>query len=905
MSIDITAVNDAPFFTLMNPKDIWVSEDIGLVIINGQVATQSKGPANESAQSLNLQMTNDNPALFSEQPTLDAAGNLRFTPLTNVSGLATLSVQLFDDGGTANGGDDSSAIQIFTITVEAVNDSPVAEDDLLTMDEDTNLSGSVKSDNGNGADSDPDSDSDNFTYTLTDGGSAILNGNLVLNADGTFTYDPNADFFGDVTFTYQVCDDAVSPLSQECDEATVTITVDQVSDDPLAVNDDYFMKEDDVLNGNVFDNDERLVDVPVLIVANTNPVSSTLILNSDGTFVYTPDKGYHGTVSFTYTLRDVDGSESTAIVTIIVDPLDYPPIANDDFVETDEELAVSGDLFANDEDFINPPVLVISNTDPANGTLVVNTDGTFTYTPNTDFYGTDTFKYTIKDVDGDQDTGLVTITVNPVNDTPIAVADVNTTDEDAGVSGNLMTNDTDLGDAEVNVVANTNPANGTVLVQPDGSYTYIPNDNFNGVDTFTYTIEDEDGEQSTATVTITVNSVNDVPVAVDDVNSTDEDTVVLGNVLTNDTDLDDDELTVVELNGSNSILGTDIIMSGGGILRLNADGFYEFDPNGEYDYLNEGEEVQESFTYVVTDGTANSNVATVIITIVGVNDAPVAIDDQEIARDNEEIIISVLDNDSDADEDDLTVTIVTEPEFGFVVVNGDGTVSYLADLGAYCNTDQFTYRICDPSGLCDEAVVTIEIDVMDSDEDSIPDAIETLTADTDSDGTFDYLDLDSDNDGISDEDEARISDSCTDFPVDTDGDGTPDYLDSDSDNDGYQDEEEGDDDCDGDGILDYMDPYDDCAEYVSIPEGFSPNGDGVNDRLVIKGMKDFPNSELMIFNRWGAKIYSKKGYQNDWDGRADNSMTVGTNVIPEGTYYYVIDLGNGSKVIKGFIYINY
>ena len=905
MNVSVIAVNDEPSFSFKNLKDILVSEDVGEVITNGQIETQSKGPADEVIQNLTLHLINDNSALFSIQPTLDASGNLSFTPAANEFGIATVSVYISDDGGIANAGDDTSEVQTFTITIEAVNDGPIAENDLFTVNEDENLSGSVKSDNGKGVDSDLDSDSDNFTYSLIDGGSAILNGSLVLNVDGTFTYNPNADFFGDVTFTYQVCDDAIVSLSQKCDQATVTITIDQVSDNPLAVADDYFMKEDDVLNGGVFDNDEKLVDVPVLIVANTNPSSGTLNMNSDGTFVYTPDGGFYGTISFTYTLRDVDGSESTASVTIVVDPLDYAPIANDDFAETDEEIAVSGNLFTNDEDFINPPVLVISNTDPANGTVVVNVDGTFTYTPNADFYGTDTFEYTIEDVDGDQDTGIVTITVNPVNDTPIAVADSNTTDEDTGVSGNLMSNDKNLGDAEVNVVTNTNPANGTVVVQPDGSYSYIPNDNFNSVDSFTYTIEDEDGEQSISIVTITVNSVNDVPVAIDDVNSTDEDTAVLGNVLTNDTDLDDDELTVVELNGSSSSLGVDIIMSEGGILRLNADGVYEFNPNGEYDYLNEGEVVQESFTYVMTDGTANSNEATVIITIIGVNDAPVAIDDQVISKDNEEIIISVLDNDSDVDEDELSLTVIAEPEFGFVVVNGDGSISYLADLGTYCNTDQFTYRICDPSGLCDEATVAIEIEIIDSDEDSIPDAIETLTLDTDSDGDLNYQDLDSDNDGISDEVEAQISDSCNNLPIDTDGDGTPDYLDTDSDNDGFTDEEEGVDDCDNDGTPDYLDSYDDCAEYVLIPEGFSPNGDGVNDFFVIKGIKDFPNSKLSIFNRWGSKIYDARTYQNDWGGRAENNMTVGTKIVPEGTYYYIIDLGNGAKVIKGFVYINY
>jgi gliding motility-associated-like protein len=176
---------------------------------------------------------------------------------------------------------------------------------------------------------------------------------------------------------------------------------------------------------------------------------------------------------------------------------------------------------------------------------------------------------------------------------------------------------------------------------------------------------------------------------------------------------------------------------------------------------------------------------------------------------------------------------------------------------------------------------------------------------TDGDADLNYLDLDSDSDGISDREEAGISDPCTDKPVDTDGDGTPDYLDLDSDNDGFSDEEEGNDDCDNDGVADYKDAYDNCGEYLSIPEGFSPNGDGVNDRFVIKGIKDFPNSKLIIFNRWGNKIFEVKGYQNDWDGRADNSMTVGTEVVPEGTYYYIIDLGNGDKPTKGFVYINY
>ncbi|MGZ2370530.1 Calx-beta domain-containing protein, partial [Ancylomarina sp. YFZ004] len=291
--------------------------------------------------------------------------------------------------------------------------------------------------------------------------------------------------------------------------------------------------------------------------------------------------------------------------------------------------------------------------------------------------------------------------------------------------------------------------------------------------------------------------------------------------------------------------------------------------------------------------------------LVLIDGAPIARDDQLDARDNEETVITVLDNDSYVDGDVLSVSILTDPEFGEVMVNEDGSLTYIADLGTYCNTDQFTYQICNTDGLCDEAVVNIEIGVMDSDEDSIPDAVESLIADTDSDFIPDHLDLDSDNDGLSDVEEAQVSDPCSDLPIDTDSDGIPDFRDLDSDNDGYSDEEEGNDDCDGDGVADYIDAFDDCSEQVSTPEGFSPNGDGVNEFLVFRGIKDFPNSKLIVFNRWGSIIYEAKGYQNNWYGIPKNKTAIGSDIVPEGTYYYIIDLGNGSKPIKGFVYINY
>jgi gliding motility-associated-like protein len=907
---------------------------------------------------------------------VNADGSFTYTPNRDFFGTDNFNYTIKD----VDGDEDFTTV---IVNVVSVDDTPVAVDDTSVVDEDSSVNGNVLTNDTNLGDAPV------TVVSNTD----PAKGSVTVNADGTYTYTPNADFFGTDNFEYTIED-----ADGDQDIATVTITVNPTDDTPLAVDDSLWLKENSSISGNVFDNDERLVDIAVVISTNTDSSHGILVINSDGTFTYTPTSGYFGNDSFTYTLRDVDGDESTATVSIWVDPLDYDPIANDDSDIINEDETSSGNLFANDKDFINTPVVVVSNTDPANGTVIVNSDGTYTYTPNADFFGVDTFTYTLEDADGDQDTATVTITVNSVNDTPIAVNDTYTVDEDDSVSGNLMDNDTNLGDATVTIISNTNPANGTVtvnadgtfdytpnadffgmntfeytiedvdgeqstatvtitvnsvndlpvavddtnvtdedtavsgnvltndtnlgdvvvevvdmtdsangtvVINSDGTYTYIPGTNFNGTDTFTYTIEDANGDQSTATVTITVNPVNDAPVAIDDTNSTDENTSVTGNVLPNDTDIDLDNLTVASINDKIADLGTAINLTEGGTIALKADGSYEFNPNGDFDYLNTDETAQVSFTYVMNDGNADSNAATVLITIVGVNDAPVAEDDFIETIDNEEIIISVKDNDSDADGDKLDVIIVSGPMFGDVIVNEDGTLSYTAHLGEYCKTDLIVYRVCDPEGLCDEASITIEIGLNDTDEDSIPDAIETLTLNSDDDADLNYQDLDSDNDGISDEDEAQISDPCTDDPIDTDEDGIPDYLDSDSDNDGYPDKEEGDDDCDGDGIADYIDAYDDCADYVSVPEGFSPNGDGVNDRFVIKGIKDFPNSRLMVFNRWGNKIFEATGYLNDWDGRSDNSLTVGSKIIPEGTYYYIIDLGNGDKPIKGFVYINY
>src|SRR5690606_15115743 len=161
--------------------------------------------------------------------------------------------------------------------------------------------------------------------------------------------------------------------------------------------------------------------------------------------------------------------------------------------------------------------------DPTNGTVVVNADGTYTYTPNPDFNGTDSFSVTISDGRGGTTTSTITVTVTPINDAPTATAGPLTTNEDTPATGTIIGNDAD-GD-ELTYTVTTPPANGSLVLDPEtGEYTYTPDDEFNGGDSFTVTVDDGNGGSTTVDITVTVVAVNDPPTATGTPLATDEDT---------------------------------------------------------------------------------------------------------------------------------------------------------------------------------------------------------------------------------------------------------------------------------------------------------------------------------------------------------------------------------------------
>src|SRR5204863_361540 len=189
---------------------------------------------------------------------------------------------------------------------------------------------------------------------------------------------------------------------------------------------------------------------------------------------------------------------------------------------------------------------------PASGTVEMNADGSFTYTPNADFNGSDSFTYVADDGQGGTAVGTVSIIVNAINDAPIAVNDEVTTDEDMPVSGNVLANDSDADGDSLTAALQDGPTSGTVEMNPDGSFTYTPNADFNGSDSFTYVADDGQGGTAIGTVSITVNAINDAPIAGDDQFFTQEEMPVSGNLLLNDSDADGDSLIAEVADGPTS-----------------------------------------------------------------------------------------------------------------------------------------------------------------------------------------------------------------------------------------------------------------------------------------------------------------------------------------------------------------
>jgi hypothetical protein len=649
VTVSVAAVNDDP---LAQADTGSTEEDVALEV--GVLSNDSDPDGDSLAIESVTQGENGSVA--------EGGTGVIYTPNADFFGTDTFTYTISDGAGGT-----SSAV--VTVVVAPVNDAPQALGGAVSTDEDTALDIEVMAN-----DSDPDGDLLTLdSVTQPSHGTVMATGNVA-------TYAPAAGFHGEDSFTYTISDGRGGTST-----STIRITVVPVNDTPLVEDDGAFTDEDIAVTIAVLANDSDPDGDTLTITSVTRPAHGEVA--DDGTRItYTPDADFHGVETFEYTAADGFGATASAVVMVSVSSVNDVPAAHDDVVVTDEDVEAVVLALANDSDPDGDALTVASVAQAQSGVAAKSGDAV-TYTANPDFYGEDFFTYTISDGHGGASSATVRITVVPANDDPVAQADSASTDEDIAVEILVLANDSDPEGDILAIDSVTRPANGSVAASAT-SLVYTPNANFRGVDTFEYTVSDGLGGVASAAVTVAVAAVNDDPVARDDAAATNEDEAVAILVLDNDEDADGDVLSIQSVTHPGH----------GAVTTAGATATYAPAP---------GFHGEDSFTYTISDGRGGTSTATISITVVPVNDAPVAEDDSAFTDEDLAVTISVLANDSDVDGDALAIQAVTSPTRGTAEIRG-ATVVYTPSAG-FSGIDGFTYVVADGQGGAATATVTVNV----------------------------------------------------------------------------------------------------------------------------------------------------------------------------------------------------
>ncbi|WP_255990032.1 retention module-containing protein [Chitinolyticbacter albus] len=713
----VTTVEDAPITGQLTASDV-----------DGDALSFSKGsdPANGTV-------------------TVNPDGSWSYTPNANYNGSDSFTVTVSD----GMGGTDTVTVNVGITpgtdapVLTASNGYPRGNDLAVTTFEDTPVTGQLTA---------TDVDGDALSFSK---GCDPDNGTVTVNREGSWSYTPNANYNGSDSFTVTVSDGMGGT-----DTLTVNVGITPVNDAPVLTDS----------NGNPLGNDLAVTtndDTPVpgqlpatdvdgdalSFSKGCDPDNGTVTVNPDGSWSYTPNANSTGSDSFTVTVRDGMGGTDTLTVTVGITPVnDAPvltdsngnPLGNDLAVTTNEDTPVNGQLTATD--FDGDARSFSKGSDPVNGTGTVNPDGSWSYTPTANYTGSDSFTVTVSDGMGGTDTLPVNVGITPVNDAPV-LPDSNggplgndlavTTNEDTPVNGQLTATDFD-GDA-LSFSKGSDPVNGTVTVNPDGSWSYTPNANYNGSDIFTVTVSDGKGGTDTVTVNVGITPVNDAPIAAPDSNTTAEDTpltvTAANGLLANDSDVDGNPLTITQFSVANVAgtftAGQTATIAGVGSLTINGNGSYSFVPAANY---NGPVPVA---TYTVSDGTTTAT-STLTLNVTAVADPTVtAPDTLTVTEDSGPRTGNVLSNDSDADGplsvsqfvvSGTTYTIAaggsataTLAGVGTLVMNSNGSYSFTPATDYNGTVPQVTYTATDGSS---SATNTLTINVTAVDDPS------ALVADT-------------------------------------------------------------------------------------------------------------------------------------------------------------------------------
>jgi hypothetical protein len=746
--------NGAPF--MINSTNLTFLEDQPIII---NLTGIDDGDFFQT-QTINLTATSNNtsiaPIPIVAYTPSQSIGNINFVPQLNSNGIAPIVLKIKDNGGVSNGGIDST-IYTLNVIVLSVNDAPIVNNDNSTTNEDTPVNISILSN---------DTDVDNsivpttIDLNLSSSGiqSSISNTQGVWNVNtlGVLTFTPALNFNGNASITYKVQDDSLAYSNI----ATVSVTVNPINDAPVATNNSGSTNEDTPITINILTNDYDVdnlldsssVDLNLILAGIQNSFSSASAswsVSSTGNLIINPTLNFNGLVSIDYKVKDALGLLSnTATVSINVIAVNDAPVAVNDTLNTNEDLAVSMNLLINDYDVdnalssttvdlnvVNPGVQTANVTTA--GSWSVNTAGLITYTPVANFFGQATLNYTVKDASGlVSNNAQIIVIVNPVNDAPVAVNNTGLTQEDTPLTLNILSNDTDIDNSidsasvdfdfvTVGIQSNFTNAAGSWSVNTHGVLTFTPILNYFGNATISYTVADILGLNSnTANITISVTSMNDAPLAVNDTLNTTEDNQVSMNILTNDSDVDNAiSSNTVDLNPGtpgiqNNFAGIN------GTFSVNSTGVISFTPTANFFGVT-------GATYTVKDVSgAVSNTATINVNVSPINDAPFAANNIATTAEDTPISLNILANDLDVENqlDSTTVDLnlnltgiqsVLNTASGNWAVNSVGLLTYTPILN-FNGITSMQYQVKDQQGLNSNiALVSITVN-------SINDAPDTL-----------------------------------------------------------------------------------------------------------------------------------------------------------------------------------
>jgi hypothetical protein len=502
--------------------------------------------------------------------------------------------------------------------------------------------------------------------------------NASVSSTGTLTYSPFTNFIGYDTLYYEVMD-----LVGQTDTAMILVSVVNGNNDaPDAPSQSFTVSEDTSLNQSIAFND--LVDGDMLTYALENPpIHGTASISSTGELTYQPLPNFFGTDIITYRSCDDGNLCDFATIEIIVIAANDAPLAQDDANSIPRNTTLYGSVNQNDSDIDSPNHTLTYSLQnaPAHGEVVLLENGSYTYTPETVFYGEDSFSYTVCDNLGACSSADVTILVTFANLAPQTSNYTVTLNEDESILINLqlVSSDVDGGDLSYSLLNISDEGSFQSVVNTGVFFT--PSLNRNGIITLDFQVCDTGNLCDTATITMLVNAVNDAPEASEAFFTTFEDVITNWEAVFNDIDNDGLTLNVVTPPTHSIVNGNQWIP---------ANDFFGLD----------------SLIYQVCDNEGLCDQATVYLNVIAVNDAPSAfpftlngVEDQLL-----EVNLSAIDIDSPF----LSYSLLESANSTIVFMTADGTINWMPPVN-YFGTLEAPYHVCDDQGMCDTATVTMHI----------------------------------------------------------------------------------------------------------------------------------------------------------------------------------------------------